>query len=214
MIFYPLEAMVRAGIKEVLIITGPDHMGQFIKLLRTGRDFGLRVSFDVQEDAGGLSQAVGLAEEFAKGDSTLVILGDNIFKHDLRMAVEKFESKKQGAVIFAKPMPNASHYGVVEMNGEGRVLSIEEKPTQPKSDLVQLGIYIYDPHVFEHVKTIKPSARGELEITDLNNCYLRQGNLSCEIMNDWWVDAGTSFDELLRANQLVAEEVKKNGERV
>lgn len=211
MIFYPIETMAKAGIKDVLIITGPDHMSHFIRLLKTGRDFGVRIAYDVQDQAGGLSQAVSLAEEFAKGDSVLVLLGDNIFKHDLGSAVKKFEATGKGAVIFAKPMPNASEYGVVELDANGKVLSIEEKPKQPKSDLVQLGIYIYDPKVFEYVKTLKPSARGELEITDLNNCYLREGTLSCEIMEDWWVDAGTSFDELLRANQLVAEEVKKNG---
>jgi glucose-1-phosphate thymidylyltransferase len=208
MIFYPLESMARAGIKEVLITTGPDHAGHFINLLRSGKEFGLKLSYEIQEEAGGLSQAVSLAGDFAAGEKVLVILGDNIFKHNLANAVKEFEAQPKGAKIFGKRMPECRQYGVIEIK-DGRVVSIEEKPQNPKSDIAQTGIYMYDGQVFDLIKNLKPSARGELEITDLNNLYVNQGTMTCEIMSDWWVDAGTSFDELLRANMLVAEEVRK-----
>ncbi|MCL5411585.1 MAG: sugar phosphate nucleotidyltransferase [Patescibacteria group bacterium] len=209
MIYYPLESMARAGIKEVLITTGPDHSGDFINLLRSGKDFGLKLSYEIQEDAGGLSQAVSLAGEFAGEEKILVILGDNIFKHNLAKAVADFEEQKEGAKVFGKRMATeCRQYGVIEIK-DGKVVSIEEKPENPKSDIAQTGIYMYDSQVFDFIKTLNPSARGELEITDLNNLYVKQGTMTCEIMEDWWVDAGTSFNELLRANMLVAEEVKK-----
>lgn len=208
MIFYPLEAMSRAGIKDVLITTGPDQVDDFKKLLKSGTDFGLDLSFKVQDEAGGLSQAVSLAESFAGNDKLLVILGDNIFEHDLSGAVQDFEKQDKGARVFAKEMDNAKEYGVVELDQNGKVLSIVEKPKQPKSNLVQTGIYMYDSQVFELIKKLEPSKRGELEITDLNNLYLKQGTLTCEVMKGWWVDAGTSFDELLRANNQVAENIR------
>lgn len=209
MIYYPLESMARAGIKDVLIITGPDHAGDFLNLLRSGNDFGLKLAYEIQDEAGGLSQAVSLASSFADGENVLVILGDNIFTHDLSGAVVEFEKQSKGAKIFAKEMPNASQYGVIEIDGAGHVLSIEEKPAKPKSNLAQTGIYIYDKQVFEFISQLNPSTRGELEITDLNNLYVKQGSLTCEVMQGWWVDAGTSFDELLRANNQVADELKK-----
>lgn len=209
MIYYPLESMGRAGIKDVLIITGPDHAGDFLNLLRSGSEFGLKLAYEIQDEAGGLSQAVSLAHSFADEEKILVILGDNIFTHDLSGAVAEFENQKAGAKIFGKEMENPQQYGVVEIDGNGKVLSIEEKPQNPKSNYAQTGIYMYDKQVFDLIKNLKPSARGELEITDLNNLYLRQGTLSCEIMKGWWVDAGTSFDELLRANNQVAQEIKK-----
>lgn len=212
MIFYPLESMVRAGIKDVLIITGPDHAGDFLNLLRSGKDFGLKLTYEIQDEAGGLSQAVSLAYSFADGENILVILGDNIFTHDLSMAVADFKKQDRGAKIFAKEMDNASLYGVVEIDKGGRVLSIEEKPKVPKSNLVQTGIYMYDDQVFKLIDNLSPSDRGELEITDLNNLYLKQGTLSCEVMKGWWVDAGTSFEELLRANNQVAKEIQNEGE--
>lgn len=210
MIFYPLEAMAAAGIKEVLLITGPDHAGQFLNLLRSGRDFGLRLSYEIQEEAGGLAQATALAENFAKGRKILVILGDNIFRHNLKNAATSFEKQEKGAKVFGKKMPgmDSKHYGVIEVK-DGKVVSIEEKPQEPKSDIAQTGIYMYDERVFDFVKQLTPSARGELEITDLNNIYVKEGSMTFELVEDWWVDAGSSFEELLRANNLVSDEIKK-----
>lgn len=210
MIFYPLEAMAAAGIKEVLLITGPDHAGQFLNLLRSGRDFGFRLSYEIQEEAGGLAQATALAENFAKGRKILVILGDNIFRHNLKNAATSFEKQEKGAKVFGKKMPgmDSKHYGVIEVK-DGRVVSIEEKPQEPKSDIAQTGIYMYDERVFDFVKQLTPSARGELEITDLNNIYVKEGSMTFELVEDWWVDAGSSFEELLRANNLVSDEIKK-----
>lgn len=213
MIFYSLEAMKKAGIKEVMISSSSDHCGHFINLLKSGKDFGLRLSYAIQEEAGGIPQAIALAEDFADEGKILVILGDNIFVHNLSKAVKDFEKQDRGAKVFAKKMPTDSkQYGVIEIDRLGKVISIEEKPEHPKSDLAQTGIYMYDNQVFEFIKKLTPSKRGELEVTDLNNFYLRQGTMTCETLEGWWIDAGTSFDELLRANNLVAREVKKNGE--
>ncbi len=208
MIYYPLEAMKRAGIKEVLLTTSSDHAGHFANLLQAGEDFDLRLYYAIQKEAGGIAQAISLAEEFAHDEPILVILGDNIFNFDLKKAVTKLESADRGAIIFGVHRNTESkHYGVIEMDNSGRVISIEEKPEVPKSDIAQTGIYMYDKNVFSYIRTLKPSARGELEVTDLNNCYLKDGTLSCQII-DWWIDAGASHDELLRANNLVAEKVK------
>ena len=208
-IYYPLEKMKQAGIKDVLITTGTEHTGQFMNLLRSGAKFGLKISYEVQEQPRGLADAVRLAEDFSDGEPILVILGDNVFQHNLKPAVAKFKKQKRGAKIFSVPIKNPGQYGVVEIDKKGRVLSIEEKPKKPKSYLVQTGIYLYDGQVFDLIKKLKPSPRGELEITDLNNLYLAKGELTCEVMKGWWVDVGTSFDELLRANQLVAKEIRK-----
>jgi glucose-1-phosphate thymidylyltransferase len=203
LIFYPLEAMARAGVEEVLLITNPEHAGHFLQLLRTGREFGLRITYELQEEAGGLAQAVGLAEPFGRGSKLLVLLGDNIFTQDLRPSVQRFAEQERGAVIFAKEVEEPEHYGVVEIDGE-RVVSIEEKPAVPKSRLAQTGIYLYDERVFPFINQLAPSDRGELEITDLNNIYLQEGSMRCEILDGWWIDAGTSHDELLEANVQVA----------
>lgn len=210
MIYYPLEAMVKAGIKEALITSSPDHSGHFANLLKSGEDFGIRLYFAVQKNPkGGIPDAIALAEEFAKEEKLLVVLGDNIFHHNLKNSVDKFNNKEQGAVVFGIKMPTDSkQYGVIEIDSEGRVLSIEEKPESPKSNIAQTGIYMYDKRVFDLIRKLTPSDRGELEVTDLNNFYLNEGSLTCELL-DWWVDAGTSFDELLRANNLVAEKVKQ-----
>jgi glucose-1-phosphate thymidylyltransferase len=150
-----------------------------------------------------------LAEDFAKEDKLLVVLGDNIFGFDLKSEVEKFEKKDKGAMVFGIKMPTESgQYGVIEMDKEGRVISIEEKPDHPRSDIAQTGIYMYDDQVFKFIKNLTPSARGELEVTDLNNFYVKEGIMFCSLI-DWWIDAGTSFDELLRANNLVAEKVRQ-----
>lgn len=210
MIFYPLEAMQQAGIEEVLITSSPDHCGDFENLLKTGESFGLRLYYAVQQNAkGGIADAIALAQEFAKNEKTLVILGDNIFNFNLKDAVSRFEKKDRCATVFGVRMPTDSkQYGVIEIDSKGKVLSIEEKPEYPKSNLAQTGIYMYDTRVFDLVKNLQPSARGELEVTDLNSLYVKEGTMTCEVI-DWWIDAGTSFDELLRANNLVAEKVRQ-----
>jgi len=210
MIYYPLEAMKAAGIKEVLITSSPDHSGHFANLLKSGEDFDLQLYYAVQKNPkGGIADAIALAEKFAQGQKVLVVLGDNIFNFDLKKAVERFEKKERGAMVFGVRMPTeCGQYGVIEVSEDGKVLSIEEKPKNPKSNIAQTGIYMYDPKVFEYIRKLSPSQRGELEVTDLNNFYLREESMGCEII-DWWVDAGTSFDELLRANNLVAEKYKK-----
>ena len=213
MIYYPLEAMAKAGIKDVLLTSSSDHAGHFENLLETaGEDFGLRIYFAIQENPkGGIPQAIALAEDFAKDDNLMVILGDNIFNFDAKKTISEFNKKEKGAVVFGVRMPMESkQYGVIEIDSSGKVISIEEKPENPKSDIAQTGVYMYDKRVFSFIKKLKPSARGELEVTDLNNQYLKEGTLKCQLI-DWWIDAGTSYDELLRANNLVAEKVK-NGE--
>lgn len=212
MIYYPIEAMVKAGVREVLVSSSPDHSGHFANLLKAGEDFGLCLYYAVQQNPkGGIANAIALAEEFTKGEKLLVILGDNIFNGDrLKLGAEKFDKKESGALVYGVRMPTESRqYGVIEIDKNGNVLSIEEKPEKPKSDIVQTGVYMYDNRVFDFIKNLSPSARGELEVTDLNNFYLREGNLTCELL-DWWIDAGTSYDELLRANNMVAEKVKKS----
>ena len=206
MIYYPLEAMRKAGVKEVLLTTSGDHAGDFANLLKNGEDFGLKLYFSIQKNPkGGIADAVALAEEFAAEDSILVILGDNIFNFDLTAAVVRYKKSGAGAMVFGVHKDTQSrHYGVIEVDKSGRVLSIEEKPEHPKSDIAQTGIYIYDSKVFEFIKKLTPSSRGELEVTDLNNYYLKEGKLLCEIIN-WWIDAGTSYDELLRANLEAAK---------
>ncbi len=208
MIYYPLEAMKKAGIKEVLITSSPDHSGHFANLLKDGFDFDLQLYYAVQREAGGISQAIKIAEDFAKDEKLLVILGDNIFNYNLRGVVERFEAQEKGAVVFGiRKDTESKQYGVIEMDKDGKVLSIEEKPEVPKSPYAQSGIYMYDSRVFKFIDELKPSARGELEVTDLNNRYLEEGTLSAEVL-DWWIDAGTSHEELLNANIMVREKVK------
>jgi glucose-1-phosphate thymidylyltransferase len=210
MIYYSLEAMAKAGIKDVLLTSSPDHSGHFENLLKTGENFGLRIYFAVQNNPkGGIPEAIALAKDFANDDNIMVILGDNIFNFDAKKTILDFNKQEKGAVVFGVRMPTESRqYGVIEIDNNGKVISIEEKPEKPKSDIAQTGIYMYDKRVFSFIKKLKPSARGELEVTDLNNQYLKEGSLKCQLI-DWWIDAGTSYDELLRANNLVAEKVKK-----
>lgn len=211
MVYYALESMRRAGIRDVLLTSSAEHLAQFVTLLKSGSEFGLKLSYSVQEDAAGIPQAIALAEDFSGRDKILVILGDNIFTHNLSQAVIDFEKQPKGAKVFTKRMPTENkQYGVVEIDKQGKVISIEEKPERPKSDLAQTGIYMYDHQVYNFIRKLKPSGRGELEVTDLHNHYLRQGTLTCEVMEGWWIDAGTSYDELLRANNLV-EELMKTG---
>lgn len=210
MIYYPLEAMARAGIKEVLLTSSPDHAGHFENLLKAGDNFGLQVYFAIQKNPkGGIPEAIALAKDFAKDDNIMVILGDNIFNFNSRKIVSEFSKEKKGAIVFGVRMHTRSkQYGVIEIDEKGKVISIEEKPENPKSDIAQTGVYMYDKRVFSFIRGLKPSARGELEVTDLNNRYLKEGTLKCKLI-DWWIDAGTSYDELLRANNLVAEKVRK-----
>ncbi|OGH18034.1 MAG: spore coat protein [Candidatus Levybacteria bacterium RIFCSPHIGHO2_12_FULL_38_12] len=210
MIYYPLEALVGAGITDILITSSEDHAGHFENLLKSGSGFGVRIFYAIQKNPkGGIADAILLSEEFAKGEKIVVILGDNIFRFNLKQSVERFNQQEKGAMIFGVRMPtDFGQYGVIEMDESRKVLSIEEKPQHPKSDIVQTGIYMYDNRVFDFIRLLTPSGRGELEVTDLNNAYVAEKTLQCELL-DWWIDAGTSFDELLRANNLVAEKVKK-----
>lgn len=209
MIFYPILAMKKAGITDVLISTSPDHAGDFAELLKDGSEFGMKFYYSIQSNPkGGIANAIGLAENYAKGEKILVILGDNIFSYNLEKDVKEFSKTKKGALIYGVKMDTkAKQYGVIELDKNNNVLSIEEKPEKPKSDIAQIGIYMYDERVFDFIRKLKPSARGELEVTDLNNLYLQEKTLSCKII-DWWIDAGTSHDELLRANNLAAEKIK------
>lgn len=213
MIYYPMETMQKVGIKEVLITTSGGHVGDFANLLKSGEDFGLRIYYAIQQNqTGGIADAMMLAEEFAHDDPVLVILGDNIFNFDLAASLsrlnEQIAKTGKGAMVFGVKLDDlARQYGVIEIDASGKVLSIEEKPEKPKSNIAQTGIYAYDGRVFDLVRKLKPSAREQLEVTDLNNLYLKEGSLLCDVI-DWWVDAGTSYDELLRANNQVAERVK------
>lgn len=214
MIYYPLEMMRKAGIKEVLLVTSGGHVGDFANLLLSGEDFDMRLYYAIQQNpTGGIADGLKLAEEFAKNEPILLILGDNIFNFDLTASLGRFEAyrsqENKAAMVFGVHRETlAQQYGVIEMDQNGKVLSIEEKPAEPKSDIAQTGIYVYDDRVFDMIRTLSPSARGQLEVTDLNNLYLNEQSLHCELI-DWWVDAGTSHDELLTANKEVAELVKQ-----
>lgn len=210
MIYYPLETMQKAGIKEVLLTTSGDHAGHFANLLKDGEDFHLKLYYAIQQNPkGGIADAIALAQEFSGNESTLVLLGDNIFNFNLLAARRKFESVGRGAMVFGVHKDTESkQYGVIEMDRNGKVISLEEKPEHPKSDIAQTGIYMYDSRVFDFIRKLNPSGRGELEVTDLNNYYLNIGELLCEVI-DWWIDAGTSYDELLNANNQVAQMVKE-----
>ncbi|MEW6056365.1 MAG: sugar phosphate nucleotidyltransferase [Bdellovibrionota bacterium] len=201
MIFYPIEKFVDAGIQEILIVTGLEHMGDVVNLLGSGKDYGCRFTYRVQDEAGGIAQALGLAEHFVHGDSCAVILGDNIFADEIGSHVRAFKEQGKGARILLKEVPDPHRFGVAELKGD-RVVGIEEKPKNPKSNYAVTGIYFYDSEVFNIVKTLKPSRRGELEITDVNNHYISQGTLSYGALKSWWSDAGT-FDSLARVNKLI-----------
>ena len=204
MIYYPIEKLTSAGIEEVLIVTGVEHMGDVVGLLGSGKDFGCRFTYKVQDKAGGIAQALALAENFAGGEPIAVILGDNIFQAGLKPYAEKFAAQEQGARILLKQVPDPRRFGVAELS-EDKVVSIVEKPEQPKSDYAVIGVYFYDGAVFDIIRTLKPSARGELEITHVNQSYIDKGRMAYDIIEGWWSDAGT-FESLNRANELVAKE--------
>ena len=204
MVTYAIEALVKADVTEVMLVTGGTHAGEFLRLLGNGHEYGVsRMLYAYQERPGGIAEALGLAEDFADGESICVVLGDNIIENNVRQAVENFKKQSRGAKILLKEVEDAERFGVAEIRGD-RVVSIEEKPRSPKSNYAVIGIYLYDATVFQKIRRLKPSGRGELEITDVNNFYLEEGNLTYEILDGWWTDAGT-FESLLRANNLVAE---------
>ena len=204
MIFYPIEKLTAIGIEEILIVTGVEHMGDVVSLLGSGSNFDCRFTYKVQDEAGGIAQALALAENFAKDRLMAVILGDNIFQAGLKSYAEKFIAQQSGARILLKQVPYPQRFGVVELF-EGKIVGIEEKPEQPKSDYAVTGIYFYNGDVFDIIKTLKPSDRGELEITHVNQAYIAKGQLAYDIIDGWWTDAGT-FESLNNANELVAKE--------
>jgi len=201
MIYFPLQTLLKAGIKDILIIVAPDHSGDFVNLLGSGKQFGCRFAYEVQDKPEGLAQAFLIGEDFIGKDDVAMILGDNIFTHDFAPAVKSF---KKGARVFVKKVPDLKRFGVVEFDQGGKVVSIEEKPEKPKSNFAQTGFYIYDKHVVEHVRNLKPSKRGELEIVDLANIYLKKGQLQAEEVTGEWIDAGT-FESLYKASTVVRE---------
>ncbi len=204
MIYYPIQTLINAGIDDILIVTGGNNAGDFLRLLGNGKEFGLKhINYTYQEGEGGIAQALGLAEFFSAGEKICVVLGDNIIEKNIRRAAESFQRQKEGAKILLKEVPDPHRFGVPELQGD-RIIRIEEKPVKPKSKYAVIGIYFYDPNVFGIIKTLKPSQRGELEITDVNNRYIEKGLMTYDILEGWWTDAGT-FDSLLRANQLVAQ---------
>ncbi|MEI6862879.1 MAG: sugar phosphate nucleotidyltransferase [Candidatus Omnitrophota bacterium] len=208
MIYYPIQTLVDAGIKDILIVTGGVHAGEFLRLLGDGAEFGLNhINYTYQEGEGGIAEALRLARHFADKDRIIVILGDNIIEKNIKGAVEEFKKQQRGARILLKKVEDPGRFGVAEFNGK-KIVSIEEKPKKPKSDYAVTGIYMYDELVFDIIKTLKPSRRGELEITDVNNAYIKRGELEYSMLDGWWTDSGT-FDSLLRANNLVAKKSRK-----
>lgn len=204
MIYYPIQTLVNAGIRDIMVVTGGNNAGDFLCLLGDGREFGLKhVHYTYQEGHGGIAEALGLTRHFAEDDSICVVLGDNIIENNIVDAVKAFEQQQQGAKILLKEVPDPQRFGVPELNGD-RIVRIEEKPAHPKSNYAVIGIYLYDSKVYDIVETLKPSGRGELEITDVNNAYIERGQMTYAVLDGWWTDAGT-FESLLRANNLVAQ---------
>ncbi|MDR2017820.1 MAG: NTP transferase domain-containing protein [Syntrophobacterales bacterium] len=204
MIFYPIETLIRAGITDIMIVTGGNHAGDFLRLMGNGREFGLKhINYTYQEGEGGIADALALAEYFADGEPICVVLGDNIIERNIIKAVEDFKAQGKGAKILLKEVPDPERFGVAEIIDD-KLVNIVEKPKEPKSNLAVIGIYMYDGRVFDIVKTLKPSERGEFEITDVNNAYVKEETMTWEMLQGWWTDAGT-FESLLRANILVSQ---------
>ena len=205
MIFYPIKTLVDAGIEDIMLVTGGNSAGDFLRLLGNGEDFGLhQINYTYQKTEGGIADALALARRFVGDDKVVVILGDNFIQGSIRKAVEDFERQPEGAKIFLKEVPNPKEFGVAVVE-DGKVTKIIEKPAQPPTNYAVIGIYMYDPRVFEICATLKPSARGELEITDVNNDYIQRGVMTYEFLDGWWADCG-SFEALMRSNLLVARE--------
>lgn len=209
MIYYPLETLIHAGLKEILIVSGREHAGHFLHLLGSGKQFGIKLSYEVQEDAGGIAQVIGLAQDFVGGHQCAAILGDNIFEDVvlIKKAIQDFRRMDNGAKIFLKEVEDARRFGVAEIL-HGKIVGIVEKPRVPKSNLAVTGLYLYDNQVFDIVRGLKPSDRGELEITDVNNAYIAQDLMTHQILEGEWTDAGT-FETLLRAGNLAAEKMQR-----
>ncbi|OGW79389.1 MAG: spore coat protein [Omnitrophica bacterium RIFCSPLOWO2_12_FULL_44_17] len=203
MIYYPVETLVKSGIEDIMIVTGGNAAGDFLKLMGNGSEFGLKdLYYTYQRGEGGIAEALSLAEHFVSGDKVVVVLGDNILEDNLSEAVQKFEKQKRGARIFLKEVTDPQRFGVPVFKN-GKIVNIEEKPKKPKSQYAVTGIYMYDSRVFEFCRKLKPSKRGELEISDVNNCYIKDGSMQYDILKGYWTDAGT-FDSLLHANKLAA----------
>lgn len=204
MIYYPIQTLVNAGITDIMIVTGGNSAGDFLKLLGNGKAFGLKhLNYTYQEGEGGIAEALSLVEHFAAKEAICVVLGDNIIEGNVTAAVSSYCEQNKGAKIILKKVPDPERFGVPELSGN-RVLRIEEKPAAPKSEYAVIGIYMYDGEVFDIIRTLKPSGRGELEITDVNNAYIQRNEMAWEELEGWWTDAGT-FESLLRASNLVAE---------
>jgi glucose-1-phosphate thymidylyltransferase len=204
MIYYPIRTLVNAGIDEILIVTGGNNAGDFLRLLGNGSEFGLRhLNYTYQEGEGGIAAALSLAEYFADDDKVVVVLGDNIIEKNIGKAVESFRGQKEGAKILLKEVPDPQRFGVPAFE-EGKIIRVDEKPKVPASSYAVIGIYMYDSGVFDFIKTLKPSERGELEITDVNNFYIRAGKMTWDVLDGWWTDAGT-FESLQYAGNMVAK---------
>ena len=206
MIYHPIEKLLQIGIEDILIVTGVEHMGDVVSLLGSGKGFGCRFTYKVQDEAGGIAQALFLAKEFVDKDLVAVILGDNIFEDNLKPFADAFRKQKKGARVLIKEVSDPQRFGVIELK-DNRIVSIEEKPRKPKSNLVITGVYFYDPEVFEIIRRLKPSRRGELEISDVNRAYLQKGNLHFDVLSGWWSDAGT-FESLERATLLAEGKIQ------
>jgi glucose-1-phosphate thymidylyltransferase len=203
MIFHSVAKLKEADVQDILIVTGKDHMGDVVNLLGSGREMGVTFTYKVQDEAGGIAQALGLAEHFVGNDQMVVILGDNVFEDSISSYVNNFREQQQGAKILIQEVHDPQRYGVPELDGS-KIISIKEKPKQPKSSYAVTGIYMYDSAVFEIVKTLKPSGRGELEITDVNNAYIERNELTYDVLQGWWTDAGTHAS-LAKANELAQD---------
>jgi glucose-1-phosphate thymidylyltransferase len=204
MIYYPIEMLIEAGITDIMIVTGGNNAGDFLRLIGNGKAFGLsRIHYTYQEGEGGIAEALGLTEDFIENDKMVVILGDNILEKGIGQAVTAFAEQEKGARVLLTAVDNPSEYGIVQLNGN-KIVRIIEKPQDPPTNLAVVGVYMYPPDVFDIVKTLEPSARGELEITDVNNAYLKRGELEHELIEGFWIDAGESHEALLQANVTVA----------
>ena len=204
MIYYPIQTLINAGIEDIMIVTGGNSAGDFLKLLGNGKDFGLKhLNYTYQDGEGGIADALSLVEHFADHGPICVVLGDNIIEGNIRKAAGQYENQRSGAKILLKKVPDPQRFGVPELDGS-KVVKIEEKPANPKSDFAVIGVYFYDSTVFDVIKTLIPSGRGELEITDVNNHYINHGAMTWDELEGWWTDAGT-FESLLRASNMVAE---------
>ncbi len=210
MIYYPIQCLLNAGIEEIMIVTGGNKAGDFLELLGNGKEFGItELHYTYQEGAGGIADALALTKDFLDGDKVVVVLGDNIIQKNIRHAVGEFFTQRKGAKILLKEVPDPQRFGVAEVDEKGNVLSIEEKPKEPKSNYAVIGIYMYDDQVFDIIDNLQPSGRGELEITDVNNAYIQQGAMTSQVLDGWWTDAGT-IESIHRATVMVAKDGANN----